>query len=417
MKQTKKTNYAELYPSAFTAEDYVAQDTYQYTRAPVESALTLIPQAYTSPEFYAIEQKRVFGDSWVAVCCTSQLQKPEDVHVADVAGQSIIITRNKSGELRAFFNVCRHRGTKILDNQCKQVKGGRIRCPYHGWAFDLNGNCVSTPMFENSNILSDQQAKIALNDNEKFDASDYGLFSVQVDTWGFLIFVNLNPDACPLSEYLGDLPTRFENYRLHEWVVVREKEFVINANYKLIAENFMECYHLPWVHPELVKVTRVEDHYSWQGPGMYTCLATSIVTEKPQSDELLRLPPIDSLNRENRESARYVWLFPNVGLFVLPNHVLVMLTKPDGTDRCIQQIWLVSHPQSINGDRAESELDELLEFWSMVNEQDIDIVEKVQEGISMKPFNGGPMCYHFEEFIHRYQNMVIDKMIGPENGA
>lgn len=302
----------------------------------------------------------------------------------------------------------------MLDDDCTRLPSSRIRCPYHSWAYDLDGHCIGTPLFEGSDIPEDQQGVFDMGGVEKFDRADYGLFPVEVDSWGFLIFINLNGKAAPLAEQLGDLPERFANYDLEAWQVVREKEFIFNANYKLVGENFMEYYHLPWVHPELIKVSRMEDHYRWQGPGMYTGMTTWPISQSNEDGGWLGLPPMRGLTDTNRESARFIWLFPNVGLSIMPNHAFVMLTQPDGPTRTVEQTWLLSHPESLDNDGAETELDQLIRFWTLVNEQDIDIVEKVQAGLSMKPYRGGRMCYCFEEPLHRYQNMIIDKMVGLE---
>lgn len=410
---TPRMSYATLYPKRFSAEDYTSESTYRYTRAPVESALTIIPEAYTCNQFYAIEQERVFSNSWVAVGVLSQVKNAGDAFVTTVADQSIIITRNKQGELRAFYNVCRHRGAKMLDEGCTALKSNRIRCPYHSWAYNLDGNCIGTPLFEGSDIPEDQRGIFSMGGVDKFKRDDYPLFPVHVASWGFLIFVNLAENPQPLSEQLGDLPARFANYRLEEWELMRSVEFIFKANYKLVGENFIEYYHLPWVHPELIKVSRMEDHYRWQGAGMYTGMTTWPIS---QGDEggWLGLPPMSGLNGSNRESARFIWLFPNAAISVMPNHTFVMLTKPDGPAMTIEQTHVLCHPESLQSDRAEAEIDQLVEFWRLVNLQDIDIVERVQAGLSMKPYRGGRMCYHFEEPIHRFQNMIIDKMVGIE---
>lgn len=405
--------YNKLYPDHFTAEDYINEETYKYTRAPVESAMTIIPDAFTNKTFYGIEQDKIFGNSWVNIGLTAQLQNQGDVIVADVAGQSIIVTRNKQGELRAFYNVCRHRGVKLLNNDCTAVRSNRIRCPYHSWAYDLDGKCLGTPLFEGSDIPPDQQGVFNMKGVAKFAKEDYPLFSVHADSWGFLIFVNLGENPMPLLDYLGDLPQRFANYKLEEWVIAREKEFIFEANYKLVAENFMEYYHLPWVHPELIQVSRMEDHYRWQGPGMYTGMTTWPISQG-EDGGWLGLPPMSSLSDINRESARFIFIFPNVAISVMPNHTFVMLTKPDGPARTIEQTWILCHPESLEADGSDTELDQLTDFWTLVNEQDIDIVQRVQAGLSMKAYRGGRMCYHFEEPIHRFHNMIIDKMVGME---
>ncbi len=406
-------DYKDLYPETFKPEDFLKEETYRYTRAGVESALTIIPEAYTSEEFYRLEQKRVFGNSWVLVGIKDMVAKPGDVFVADVAGQSIIVTRNKEGELRAFYNVCRHRGVMMLDSDCTHVRGSRIRCPYHSWAYDLNGECIGTPLFEDSDIPEDMRGVFDMGGVDKFQKEDYPLFGVSVDSWGGMIFVHLGKDPAPLLEQLGDLPQRFENYRLDEWTVVREREFIFKSNYKLVGENYMEYYHLPWVHPELIKVSRMEDHYRWQGPGLYTGMTTWPISAGDDGG-WLGLPPVSTLSDINRESARFIWLFPNAALSVMPNHIFLMMTKPDGPDRTVEQTWLLCHPESLEADGAQEEIDQLVEFWTLVNQQDIDIVEKVQAGLKMNPYRGGRMCYHFEEPVHRIQNILIDKMVGLE---
>ena len=413
MSQNGRVKYKDLYPKQFAPEDFVNPDTYKHTRAAVESALTIIPEAYTDEQFYRLEQERVFANSWVPVAITAQVQKPGDIKVVEVAGQSIILTRNKEGELRAFYNVCRHRGAMMLDKDCTKVRGARIRCPYHSWAYDLNGKCIGTPLFEGSDIPEEMQGAFSMGGVDQFTRDDYPLFSVHVDSWAYFIFVNLAENPAPLAEQLGDLPERLAPYRLEEWVVCRESEFIFKANYKLVGENFMEYYHLPWVHPELIKVSRMEDHYRWQGRGMYTGMMTWPISAGDEGG-WLGLPPMSGLEGQYLESARFIWLFPNASMSVMPNHTFVMITRPDGPAYTVEETYILVHPESLENEGAEAELDQLTEFWTLVNNQDIDIVEKVQAGLTMQPYRGGRMCYHFEEPLHRYQNMVIDKMVGLE---
>ena len=411
MSQNGKVAYADLYPGQFSAADFTNSDTYKHTRAPVESALTIIPEAFSDDAFYRIEQERVFGNSWVPIALTAQVAAPGDVRVVEVAGQSIIITRNKEGELRAFYNVCRHRGSMMLEKDCTKLQGSRIRCPYHSWAYDLNGECIGTPLFEGSDVPAEMQGAFSMGGVDKFSREDYPLFSVQVDSWAYFIFVNLAENPSSLAEQLGDLPERLAPYRLDEWVICRQQEFIFNANYKLVGENFMEYYHLPWVHPELIKVSRMEDHYRWQGKGMYTGMMTWPISAGDEGG-WLGLPPMRGLDGQYLESARFIWLFPNASMSIMPNHTFVMITRPGGPAYTVEETYILCHPESLANEGAEAELDQLADFWTLVNNQDIDIVEKVQAGLTMKPYRGGRMCYHFEEPLHRFQNMIIDKMCG-----
>jgi choline monooxygenase len=386
---------------------------YRATRLPVDLASTLIPDAYCSPEFFALEQEKVLATSWVAVGCTSQVDQPGRCLVASVAGRSVLVTRNKGGELRAFHNVCRHRASKLLDDDAEEVgRHQRIRCPYHSWTYDTDGACLGTPLFDGSDIPQDQQAIFDTTSARGFDRADYGLLPVAVETWGFLVFLNLAADPEPLSEHLGDLPQRFADYRLEEWLPQRRRTYEVAANYKLVGENFMEYYHLPWVHPELSKVSKFSDHYRWQGPGMYTGMCTTPVSANTDAGGWDGLPALPSLGEQDADSGRFVWLFPNTALVVLPNHAFVLFNRPVAPNRTIETAVLLSHPDSLAAPDAEEGLEQLDKFWDLVNRQDLEIVERVQAGLENPAYRGGRMCFRFEEPLHRFQNMVIDRMVG-----
>jgi choline monooxygenase len=395
------------------AEAFTREETYAATRRPVSVAETLRPEAYTSDAFFAVERERVFRSSWVAVGCSAQLREAGDVLVADVGGRSVFVVRKQDGTLRAFYNVCRHRGTQLLGpGECRVKRF--IRCPYHSWAYDHDGTCVGTPLFEGSEIPPDQQATFDMDDVAAFDRADYGLLPVAVDAWGPLVFVSLDADPEPLADHLGDLPARTAGYRLDEWRIARTAEYRIKANYKLIGENFMEYYHLPWVHPGLVKVSPMEAHHRWQGTGMYVGFCTSpIAPDTEEGGWQSGLPPIGGLNEADATSARFIWLFPGVAVNILPNHLFIIHARPVGPGLTHETTYLLTHPESTAGDGGdEPAIEDLATFWDAVNREDIDIVERVQAGLESTPFPGGRLCYRFEESIHRFQNMVIDRMVG-----
>ena len=149
-----------------------------------------------------------------------------------------------------------------------------------------------------------------MSDVKAFDRADYGLYQVRVAQWGCLVFVTLDDDLPDLATWLGDVPERLGGYSLAEWQPAASRTYDIGANWKFIAENFMEYYHLPWVHPELMKVSRMEDHYRFQGPGMYTGMTTSPVS-RADNDVWLALPPHDGVTGSDLESGRFILLFPN----------------------------------------------------------------------------------------------------------
>jgi phenylpropionate dioxygenase-like ring-hydroxylating dioxygenase large terminal subunit len=260
-------------------------------------------------------------------------------------------------------------------------------------------------------VPEDQRGIFDMGEVKAFDKADYGLYPVRCEQWGFLIFVCLDDQAPDLHEELGDLPGRLAGFRLDEWQVERRLEYRIAANWKLIAENFMEYYHLPWVHPSLVKVSPMDAHYRWQGTGKYVGFCTTPIASNSDSGGWLGLPAITGLSEEDAVSARFVWLYPNLALNVLPNHVFLLLPRPVGPSLTVETAYLLTHPES-RSQAGESDIDALVAFWDEVNREDIAIVERVQDGLSNPVYEGGRMCYRFEESVHRFQNMEIDRILG-----
>jgi choline monooxygenase len=410
---------ADLRPLANPArpvppDDFRREETYAATRLPVQLASTLIPDAYTSSEFHALELETLFATSWVPVCLAAEVAEPGAYVVVELAGRSLIVCRNLSGELRAHHNVCRHRGSRV----CAEGSG-RVRrffqCPYHAWAYDLDGKLLGTPLFTaEAGVPADQEGAFDMSGVVGFDKADYGLVPARIDAWGPLVFVCMDEEAPTLAAELGDLPDRLAGYRLSEQTLVRRVEYSIDANWKLVAENFMEYYHLPWVHPGLVKVSPLKDHYRWQGPGMYVGFCTSPIAANTEDGGWQGLPALSMLDEDDAVSARFVWLFPNVAINALPNHTFLFLVRPTAAGRTDESAYLLVHPEAADaaGAAFEGELESLLAFWDEVNREDIGIVERVQQGFADPAYTGGRMCYRFEEPVHRFQNMVIDRVLG-----
>jgi choline monooxygenase len=312
--------------------------------------------------------------------------------------------------MRAFYNVCRHRGSLLVAGDCHQDV---IRCPYHHWGYALDGRLLGTPYFKGLDIPAEQQALFDTSAAKGFCKEDYPLLPVAADTWGSFVFVNLASRPAPLEDWLGDLPHRLGRHPLHELKLVRRVPFRISANWKLIAENFTEYYHLPWVHPELCNVSGFKDHYRYQGPGMYIGMATAPLSQSPQT-VTFDLPVMPGLQGLEAQSAFWILLFPNLALFLLPNHLFTLLYQPDGVGHTLESADLLVHPNALAEPDTDRKIDAILDFWAMVNRQDILAVERVQQGLQARAYPGGRMCYRFEEPVHRFQNMVIDRMTGTQ---
>ena len=390
--------------------DYTSPELYAPLQREVEQAVTLHPDAYRSEQFFQTEQKCVWSKSWVTVGYMSEIPNPGDILVTEVAGQSIFGVRGRESELKAFHNVCRHRGSRLLEENtnCKV-----IRCPYHGWGYSLDGKLLGTPYFQGLDVPAGAANVYQLTPGVAADfcRDDYPLLPVQIREWGGLLCVNLDPQPTPFENWIGDLPQRFCRHPLREMLLVRRQTFEINSNWKLIAENFMEYYHLPWGHPELCKVSGFNNHHRYQGQGMYTGMATIPLTSDPDTISF-DLPGIPGLDDTESQSAYFVLLFPNIALWMFPQHLVTLLFRPISAGLTVEHLDMLVHPSARNTPNFDEIADRILSFWKFVNDQDIRLVENVHIGLKSQAYQGGRMCHHFEEPVHRFQNMVAGLMTG-----
>ncbi|MDH3295139.1 MAG: aromatic ring-hydroxylating dioxygenase subunit alpha [Acidimicrobiia bacterium] len=376
-------------------DDWRSEAAWTGTRLPLDQCHGLRAEAYTDPAFFALEQQQVYERAWVCVGTAADVAAPGRLIVRRLGTRSIIITRDRDGTLRGFLNACRHRGTELTDVDCDVAS--TIRCPYHRWAYALDGRLRAAPYVD-------------VVPRAEFTKDDHSLVPVRIETWGVLLFACFDPDTPPLHQWLGDLPDRMAGYKLDAWEKREEQALAIDANWKLITENYQEYYHLTWVHPELAKVSRVDDHYRYQGPGQY-CGQTTTPVSADERDDWLRLPPMEGLDDSDAVSGRFVAIFPNVLLSVLPNHVFVMRLDPVAPGLTTEVCTFLLPPESAEVD--EEAFAPTRSFWFDVNNEDIDIVQRSQRGLTHSPMPAGPLIPRFEEPLHRFHNILADCMTLP----
>ena len=387
-----------------TAHEWDTAEFWAPQRSTVEASFAMQPPVYADEEYFAAEQRRLFGRAWVAVALAEEVARPGRLLVRSVGGRSVLLTRSEAG-LKGFLNSCRHRGTELAETDCDIAN--TIRCPYHRWHYSADGQLVAAPFFD----------EVPRDD---FDMADYGLIPVRSEVWGPLVFVCLSDDTPPLDVWLGDLPNRLAAYGFSHWRSAAldgtARSFDVAANWKLIVENFAEYYHLPWVHPELAKVSRVPDHYRYQGPGMY-CGQTTTPVSGDERDDWLTLPAAAGLDDSDAASGRFVALFPNVTLAVLPSHMFLMVLEPLSAGRTLEHCTFLFPPGPMTADEPSAELIESFEvtrrFWIEVNDEDIDICERAQRGIARGGAPPGPLAPRFEEPLNRFHKMTADLMTLP----
>ncbi|MBV9573033.1 MAG: aromatic ring-hydroxylating dioxygenase subunit alpha [Acidobacteriales bacterium] len=352
-------------------------------------AQTLPGRYYTDPELFKAEVERFYCRTWVCAGRAGQIPNAGDYFLREVAGESILITRTNTGAIKAYFNVCRHRGTRI----CATAEGafpGRIQCPYHGWTYSLEGKLIGAPHMDH------------------ICREDYPLNPVQADTWDGHIFINLNSDGQSLREQLADLPDRFTNWHMGDLRLYKRMVYEVKANWKLLILNYNECLHCPVLHPTLNKLTsytgaeNVAPHPAYIGGQM----GFKDGARTMSMDGKLRRDYLPSLTEEEREKVCYYAIYPNLLLSLHPDYMMTYTLWPEAVNRTQVICEWHFHPDQLAqpGFYAEDAVD----FWDLTNKEDWSISELSQLGISSRAYKPGPYSSR-ESLLHAFDETVLER--------
>ena len=335
-------------------------------------AKTLAQEYFVSPEIFAREQKTIFSAQWVCVGHQSQLARAGDYFVAAVAGESLIVARSQEDAIHGFYNVCRHRGTRL----CEDAHGhsAAIRCPYHAWTYALDGRLIGAPHMEAA---------------PGFERAEHSLHPVRLALWEGFIFINLAGDSPPLVTVFAPLLAKFSHWNLPRLRSARRIEYDVSANWKLIFENYSECYHCPGVHPMLSKVSPSDsaENDLCEGPFLGGFMAITQGGSLTMSGEACALP-VGDMREEDHARVFYYSIFPNLLLSMHPDYVMVHQIWPLAPARTrILCDWFF-HPEAF--DRADFRPEDAIEFWDVTNQQDWHVCELSQQGISSRVYQPGP---------------------------
>jgi len=340
-------------------------------------AKTLPQRYFVSPGIFAQEQEKIFSNQWVLVGHQSGIAQPGDYFISEVADESLIIVRDKRGEIRAFYNVCRHRGSRLIENRNGQLSAA-IQCPYHAWMYGLDGRLIGAPH---------------MDDVPDFDKADYPLHRVNLGLWDGFIFVNLRDASTErggyrsLEDWFAPLKGKFSHWNMSSLQPAKRIEYEVRANWKLMFENYSECYHCPGVHPQLQKVSPYDS-------------AENDLREGPFLGGFMKINPGKSLtlsgnacaafvgNIENLQQVFYYSIFPNMLLSLHPEYVMVHQLWPQSPDRTLIVCDWLFHPDAFG--RKDFRPDDAIEFWDMTNKQDWHVCELSQQGISSRAYGPGP---------------------------
>jgi len=353
---------------------------------PTEMQRTLPSSAYLSGEAFERERERIFATEWFCAGREEALPSAGDFLKVDVAGESVLIVRTRSGDLRGFYNVCRHRGSRIVIDDPpppaeRPERTGRFRgsmvCPYHGWTYGLAGELRAAPF---------------LAETDGLRREELSLHPVGVDTWGGFVFVHLSPEEAraegrTLSSQLGAIVERTARYPMVELRAARRITYDVAANWKCIVENYNECYHCGPVHPELCEVVPAFKqvggaNLDWDRGIPHREGATTF-TFSGTTDRA----PFPGLSEDEQTRHKGELAYPNLMLSMSSDHVAAFTLWPKGPGRTVIDCDFLFHPDEMR--RPGFDPSDAVEFWDLVNRQDWRICQSVQQGMSSRVFSFG----------------------------
>jgi choline monooxygenase len=350
-------------------------------------AETVPSEWYREARVLEEEKRKVFARTWQLVGRTTQVERPGQYFTATVADEPVVVVRGADERLRALSNVCRHRAGPVVGEGEGERKG--FRCGYHGWTYALDGRLQSTPEFEGV---------------ECWRREEHALPEFRVETWGALVFVNLDPDAEPLETVLEDLPER-TGARRDDWPSMRlaaRKDWYLDCNWKVYVDNYLEGYHIPFVHPAL---NRELDYarYRTETRRYYSIQHSPI---KPAPSARLRAAASAEEN-----TAQFFWLFPNLMLNVYPDNYSTNLIVPLAPERTLTVFeWYMRDPDEPS---TQSELERIISFSDEIQLEDIRICEAVQRGLRAPSYTRGRYSVKRENGVHHFHGLLTEFLRRP----
>lgn len=358
---------------------------------------TLPAHVYKDHAWFETEMERIFSTMWVAAGRSEQIPASGDFIRRDVAGASLLIVRGAAprdrgslgGDIRAFHNVCRHRGTRLCD-QTEGTFQGSIQCPYHAWTYDLDGRLIGAPM---------------MDEVPEFRRDEYPLRQIGCALWDGHIFINLSSEADTLASQLGDLSARFAPWQMANLRTGRRVIYEVAANWKLVVQNYNECLHCPIIHPLLNRMhhylaaanTPSTQAYCGGAMGLKEGVETLSIDGRRRREYLPGLSPAE------QTSVHYYAIYPNLLLTLHPDYMFTVTIWPMTPERTTLVAEWHFHADELA--KPGFIVDDAVEFWDRTNREDWAISERSQRGITSRGYTPGPyslretQLWDFDQFV------------------
>lgn len=352
--------------------------------------MTLPARYYTDPAVFRQEIESFYWRNWICAGRTESLADAGEYFLRELAGESILVVGGGGGNPRAFYNVCRHRGTRL----CTADEGrfpGRIQCPYHGWSYDLDGRLVGAPQMD-----------------ADFAREDYPLHAIRTATWDGHLFLHLGDPADPLEKQLGELPRKFAPWGMQDLRLHRRIVYEVNANWKLVVANYNECLHCPLLHPALHRITDYLGAENEPATSSYIGGAMGFRggAETMSMDGVRRRDYLPGLGQPERQQVCYFAIYPNLLLSLHPDYMMVHTLWPQAVDHTRILCEWYFHPSEVA--KRNFQADDAIEFWDTTNREDWAIVEQSQAGIGSRAYTPGPYSPR-EELLRAFDEAVLQR--------
>ena len=337
-------------------------------------SLTLPGRFYASAEIFTNEHERVFYRRWLCAGREERIPVAGDYFTRELGTESVIILRDRDGGIRAFHNVCRHRGTRMCEESSGRFANA-ITCPYHAWTYHLDGRLRGAPNMDG-----------ALG----FEPSDCSLHSVAVALWEGFVFICLDQKPEPFEEAFGPLIDRFTRFNLPQLRVMKRIDYDVRANWKLLFQNYSECYHCAAVHPALVKLSPADsgENDLVEGPFLGGFMLVSRERGSMSLSGRACSIPVGDLPPEDHQRVYYYTIFPNMLLSLHPDYVMAHTLWPQSPERTLIECEWLFHPNAAT--QPGFNPDDGILFWDRTNREDWHICEQSQLGVSSRAYTPGP---------------------------
>ncbi len=355
----------------------------------IASAVTLSSREYLDPDIFQRERRSIFGKTWQLAGRLKDLERPGDFVPVTILDEPIVLVRDTEGLLRGFYNVCRHRAGQVALSRGNRKS---LQCQYHGWTYGLDGALRTAP---------------EMDDAAGFDRGEFGLRPVRVAAWGPFVFVSLDIDGPELAEVMGAIPDEVSRsgYDIDRMSLVERREYVVECNWKVYVENYLEGYHIPIAHPALFKELDY-DAYSVETFRWYSKQHAPVRELKAgevhgRDRRFIRSP-------DGEDEALYYWLYPNTMFNIYPDNMSMNQVIPLSADRTLTVFeWYFAEPGT--GEGWES-MQQAIAFSDQIQQEDIVICEQVQRGLRSSSYEAGRLSPRRENGVYHFQNLVREAL-------